>query len=160
MPAMRCCRRLSLMLAGCLLAASALAAPGADAPPASHKGKALFGSGAAADVHAAPVGVGNHMGPRPTDPGMYLTDKDRRTVQEWFQAHPPGDRVAVNWAIGQPLPAGTPLKAVPPGLLGAIRKTPPGFHYVAAGDTILLVANVSKLVVDGASGSQQVSSGH
>ena len=159
MHAKRSWRWLSLLLAGGLLAASARAAPAGDAPPAAHKGKALFGNGAAVDVHAPPVGVGTHMGPRPTGAGMYLTDKDRRTVHEWFQSHPASDRVAASWAIGRALPAGMPVKPVPAGLLGAIRKTPPGFHYLAAGDTILLVADASKLVVDAAGGAEQVSSG-
>jgi hypothetical protein len=144
---MPCFRWLPLMLAGCMLAGTALAAD-PPASPATHKGKAVFGNGGGVDVHAPPVGVGTHMGPRPTAPGMYFDDKDRHAAQEWFQSHPVRDAAAVNWAIGQPLPAGTPVKPVPTGLLGVIRKQPPGFHYVAAGNTILVVANASKLVVD------------
>jgi hypothetical protein len=153
MQAKRCFRWMPLVLAGSLVAGSALAADGA-AATAPHKAKALAGNGAAVDANAPPVGVGTHMGPRATEPGIYFTDKDRRAVHEWFQSHPLRNAVPVTWAIGQPLPAGTPVQPVPTGLLGAIRKQPPGFRYVVAGNAILVVANASQLVVDGASAVQ------
>lgn len=152
MHATRSFRWLVLTLAGSLLAGAALAAADPDgAPNPAHKGKAVLGKGAEVDVHAPPVGVGTHMGSSVTAPGMYFDDKDRRAVHAWFQSHPVQGAVPATWAIGQQLPPGTPVKPVPAGLQRTIRRQPPGFSYVVAGDTILIVANRSKLVVDGAS---------
>jgi Ni/Co efflux regulator RcnB len=147
-----------LLIAGCVLAASALAAPpaapGAAATP-SHKAKKALGDGGEFDVHANPVGVGTHMGARATAPGIFFDDKRRRAVHDWFVAHPPKAAANVPWAIGQPLPAGTPVQPVPAGLLGALPKQPRGYRYLAAGNNVLLVAAGSNMVVDGISGAWQ-----
>lgn len=153
MNATRRFRRPFLLLAGCALAASVLAAPAANDAASSRKAKAALGDGGALDYQASPVGAGTHMGLHPTAPGVFFDSKKRQAVHDWFAAHPPKGAVNVQWTIGQPLPAGTYLQPVPGGLLGALPKQPRGYRYVAAGNDVLLVSVRSNMVVDGISGA-------
>lgn len=144
---------LSVLLFAAVLAAGAAhaAAPAYDAGEvhALRKPKAALDDRVDTRMHASQVGLGTHMGRRPTRPGVYFDDKNREAVHAWFAAHPPRATVAVPWTIGQRVPANVALAPLPAGLRADLPRLPPGHKYVEAGGNVLLVAIGSNMVVDG-----------
>jgi hypothetical protein len=132
MDAMQRALRLGALLAAGLLAGTALAAP----------------SGSSG---AHPPGQGTHMGREPTAAGVYFGDRHRAAVRAWYEQHPLKEAHPVDWRIGHALPRDAAPRPVPAALLRELPKQPPGHHYVQAGGDILLVANGSRMVVDGIS---------
>jgi Ni/Co efflux regulator RcnB len=62
---------------------------------------------------------------------------------------PPGQ--AKKWAVGQPLPAGVVVYAVPQPVLVQLPPAPVGYRYVRVASDILLIAIGTQMVVDGIS---------
>ena len=112
------------------------------------------------------VGQGTHFARKPLGEGAYFGDANRAAVQKYYAALagrkcPAGSASADNclpsdpklpWRIGQALPAGAVVQPVPKGIRQSLPKLPPGLKYVAVGSDILLVANGSRMVVDGIDG--------
>jgi hypothetical protein len=96
------------------------------------------------------VGKGTHFARKPLGPGAYFDDKDRAAVRKYYEGNPPGGHPP-QWQIGEVLPAGAPVGAVPRPVMATLPKLPPGHRYVQLGGDILLVAAGSKMVVDGIS---------
>lgn len=111
------------------------------------------------------VGKGQRMGRRELQPGAYITPRHRQAVQAYLARHHgagkpclPGlvkrsgacrpETQSAEWKIGVALPGTAATRSLPPGLLAALPKPPPGNHYVLLAGNILLVASVSRLVVD------------
>lgn len=96
------------------------------------------------------VGKGTRMGRQPLKPGAYFNDRHRAAVHDYYASHattrPPGQ--APHWTIGEPVPAGAKVKAVPKPVLALLPPLPPGHRYVQLADTILLIAAGSRMVVD------------
>jgi hypothetical protein len=98
------------------------------------------------------VGKGTHMARKALGPGAYIGDRHRAAVRKYYAAHP-ASGTGGNWKIGEPLPHGAPLAAVPKGLLASLPKVPPGHRYIELGGDVLLIATGSNMVVDGVSRS-------
>lgn len=98
------------------------------------------------------VGKGTHFARKPLAPGAYISDKYRAAVRKYFEAHPPRG-AAARWRIGEPVPRGAPVRAVPAGLLASLPELPPGHRYLQLGRDVVLVAEGSNMVVDGVSRS-------
>jgi hypothetical protein len=130
----------------------ALTFPGMDPQPAPGQRQAKRALDDRADprMRADDVGQGTHFARKPLGPGAYFADKDRAAVAKYFQAHPPAG-AAPKWQIGQALPRGLKVAAVPPAVQGSLPQVPPGHRYVQLGGDILLVASGSGMVVDGIS---------
>ena len=137
---------LVLLLAGVLATGASFAAD--DAPPVHKAKQALDDRADPNAVSGNDVGKGTHMGAKATQPGTYIGDKSREAVRRYYAEHPPTERTAAAWQIGEPLPRGAKVSAVPAPLLASLPKAPPGVHYVRTGGDILLVAG-SGMVVDG-----------
>ena len=123
---------------GALLAAGLLGA-----------GTALAGPSGSSGAH--PPGQGTHMGREATAAGVYFGDRHRAAVRAWYEQHPLKEAHPVDWRIGHALPRDAAPRPVPAALLRELPRLPPGHHYVQAGGDILLVANGSRMVVDGIS---------
>jgi hypothetical protein len=94
------------------------------------------------------VGKGTHFARKPLGPGAYFGDRHRTAVRKYYQEHPMSGATA-NWQIGQPVPGGASLTAVPKGLLASLPAVPPGHRYIQLGGEVVLIAAGSKMVVDG-----------
>ena len=149
-------RLLVLLLAALVSAGAARAAPAAgdddEAPPPPRQAKRALDDRADPRVRGDDVGKGTHFARKPLGPGAYFGDKNRTAVHKYFEAHPVSARPA-NWQVGQPVPGGVEVAAVPKGLLGSLPRLPPGHRYVQVGGDILMIASGSKMVVDGISRS-------
>jgi hypothetical protein len=119
----------------------------------------------AASGQLSEVGKGRKMGRKDLQPGAFITPKYRQAVQDYLaKNHGPGQPCLVGrarhgescapagavppWKIGKALPKGVALMPAPAGLLAALPPAPPGNRYVVVGGDILLVASVSRIVVD------------
>ncbi|QJW85005.1 hypothetical protein HK414_19945 [Ramlibacter terrae] len=112
------------------------------------------------------VGRGGHMGRQPLRPGAYITPRYRKAVQDYpAKNHGPGKPclpglvkqgaacgaeagAGAGWKIGLPVPKATKALPLPPGLLAALPKAPPGNEYVLLAGDVLLIASASRIVVD------------
>jgi len=141
----------AFLLAGALATGAACAAP----PPGDdtaheHKAKQALDDRVDPSIRSDDVGRGTHLGSKPTQPGTYLGDKSRAAVRRYYGEHPAGATPApAAWQIGMPLPRDARVGPVPAPLLASLPKAPPGVSYVRTGGDILLVANGSRMVVDG-----------
>jgi len=96
------------------------------------------------------VGTGTHFARKPLGAGAYFGDRHRTAVRKYYESHPAPGAVA-NWKIGEPVPRGALLATVPAGLLASLPQLPPGHRYVELGGEVALIADGSKMVVDGIS---------
>jgi hypothetical protein len=95
------------------------------------------------------VGQGPRAGAQPAAPGIYLGSREQAVVRRFYAAHPaPGP--TASWKIGEPVPAGAKLKGVPDEVRAALPQAP-GHQYVEVNGEVLLVAERSRVVVDGVS---------
>lgn len=97
--------------------------------------------------------------------GGYFDDRHRHAVRSYYTQHygngrgcppglakknngcmPPGQ--AKKWAVGQPLPAGVVIYAVPQPVLVRLPPPPAGYRYARVGDDIVLVQARNHIVVD------------
>lgn len=125
-----------------------LALPGAEADlPLPRKAKQALDDREDNRVRADDVGKGTHFARKPLGPGAYFGDKARIAVREYFEKHPVSGS-APRWQIGEALPAGQSVAAVPSAVRASLPKLPPGHQYLQVGGDILLVASGSKMVVD------------
>lgn len=157
MPARHALRRaIVFMLAATLAAGPALAAK----PEWAGQGQ---GHGRGADKHEArDARKPQHAQPRV---GAYFTEQQRIAVRGYYGEHyggakrcppglakknngclPPGQ--AKKWAVGQPLPAGVTVYAVPRAVLVQLPPPPSGYKYVRVATDILLIAVGTSMVVD------------
>lgn len=133
------------------------------------------GHGRGADKHEAadhpdgPPGKGAAKARKPqhAEPrvGAYFTEQQRIAVRGYYGEHyggakrcppglakknngclPPGQ--AKKWAVGQPLPAGVTVYAVPHAVLVQLPPPPSGYKYVRVATDILLIAVGTSMVVD------------
>ncbi|MEJ8836641.1 hypothetical protein [Ramlibacter sp. AN1133] len=118
--------------------------------PVQRQAKMALDDRADTRIRADDVGKGTHFARKPLGPGAYFADKDRAAVRRYYDSNPPGGS-APQWQIGQALPAGAAVGAVPKPVMASLPKLPPGHRYVQLGGDILLVAAGSKMVVDGIS---------
>ena len=105
---------------------------------------------AAARARGDNVGQGTHFARKPLGPGAYFGERHRTAVRKYYQQHPVAGAGA-HWRIGEPVPRGVPLAAVPPGVLASLPELPEGHRYVQLGGEVVLIAAQSKLVIDGIS---------
>ena len=134
--------------------ASAQQALASDAPATRHPAKQAVDDRADPRMRVDDVGKGTHLARKPLGPGAYFGDKHRTAVRKYYQDHPaPG--AAAKWQVGEPVPRGAPLTAVPKGLLSSLPELPPGYRYIQLGGEVVLIAAESKLVVDGISRSRR-----
>lgn len=96
------------------------------------------------------VGQGTHFARKPLGPGAYFGERHRTAVRKYYQEHPVA-ATGAHWRIGEPVPRGVPLAAVPPGVLASLPQLPEGHRYVQLGGEVVLIAAQSKLVIDGIS---------
>ena len=97
--------------------------------------------------------------------GMYFTDQQRTFVREYYGHNyangkrcppglvkknngcmPPGQ--ARNWVVGQPVPRGVTVYAVPQPVIVQLRPAPYGYRYARIGGDIVLVQEQNNLIVD------------
>lgn len=157
MPARHALRQaIVFMLAATLAAGPALAAK----PEWAGQGQ---GHGRGADKHEAR----DARKPQHAQPpvGAYFTEQQRVAVRGYYGEHyggakrcppglakknngclPPGQ--AKKWAVGQPLPAGVTVYAVPRAVLVQLPPPPSGYKYVRVATDILLIAVGTSMVVD------------
>ena len=105
---------------------------------------------AAPRTRANNVGQGTHFARKPLGPGAYFGERHRSAVRKYYDEHPVAG-AAAQWRIGEPVPRGVPLAAVPPGVLASLPELPEGHRYVQLGGEVVLIAAQSKLVIDGIS---------
>ncbi len=131
-------------------AAASLAMPVAAAPqaPAPRAAKQAVDDRVGANTQLAEVGKGTHFARKPLAEGAYIAQRHRAAVRKYYAQHPVM-RPAVQWKIGEPVPAGAVAALVPRGVLAALPPVPPGHAYVELGGEVVLVASGSKMVVDG-----------
>jgi Ni/Co efflux regulator RcnB len=98
-------------------------------------------------------------------PGAYFNDQHRQFARRYYEEHyahakacppglakknngcmPPGQ--ARKWAVGAPLPAGTPVYSVPQPILVQMPPAPYGYRYSRVGPDIVLVRVNGNVVVD------------
>ena len=96
------------------------------------------------------VGKGSHFARKALEPGAYFGDRNRAAVRQYYRDHPVAG-TAARWQIGEPVPSGAPLAAVPAGLMASLPRVPPGHRYVELGGEVVLIAEGSRMVVDGIS---------
>lgn len=154
------------LLAALIVAPGLAAAQPADEPHAPRQAKQTLDDRADPRMPLDNVGQGTHFARKPLGEGAYFDDANRQAVRKYYAARagkpcsPDGSanepcapmQPKQPWRIGQPLPAGAIAQAVPKGLRQSLPKVPPGLSYVQVGGDILLVANGSKMVVDGIDG--------
>lgn len=130
---------------------AALAAPAFAGDDATqHEAKATLDDRADPNVRADEVGKAGRLGRKELPPGGYINARHRKEVQAWYAAHPAGAS-AIKWQIGEKLPGGAAASPVPAAVLGKLPKAPPGTRYLQLGSDVLLVADGSRMVVDGVS---------
>ena len=97
--------------------------------------------------------------------GTYFNDQQRTFVREYYghnYSHgkrcppglvkknngcmPPGH--ARNWVVGQPVPRGVTVYAVPQPVIVQLRPAPYGYRYARIGGDIVLVQEQNNLIVD------------
>jgi Ni/Co efflux regulator RcnB len=97
--------------------------------------------------------------------GAYFNEQQRSSVRQYYAQHygngrgcppglakknngcmPPGQ--ARHWAIGQPIPRGVTVYAVPQPVLVQLPAPPYGYRYVRLGGDIVLVQARNNLVID------------
>jgi Ni/Co efflux regulator RcnB len=61
---------------------------------------------------------------------------------------PPGQAKKLGYSVGQPLPAGAVISAVPADILRQLGAAPVGHRYVRVGDDVLLVSSATQAVID------------
>jgi Ni/Co efflux regulator RcnB len=100
--------------------------------------------------------------------GAFFNDDHRVVARTYYTQHyggpkacPPGLAKKNNgclppgqtkkWAVGQPLPAGVVVYAVPQPVLVQLPPAPVGYRYVRVASDILLIAIGTQMVVDGIS---------
>ena len=151
---------LAVLAAGPLLA-------GAQGDPAHAPRQAKQALDDRPDPHAPldNVGKGTHFARKPLGEGVYFDDRNRAAVRKYYASLAdkscPGGKgepclptqAKQPWRIGQPLPPGAVAEAVPKAIRQSLPNLPPGLQYVQVGGDILLVANASKMVVDGIDGA-------
>lgn len=103
-------------------------------------------------VQLGEVGKGTHFARKPLAPGAFFGDRHRNAVHKYFEEHPVSARAA-DWRIGEPVPRGTRLSAVPRDLLPNLPDLPPGYRYAQLGGDVVMISDASKMVVDGISRS-------
>ena len=98
-------------------------------------------------------------------PGQYFNDQQRVVVRQYYtqtytnvQNCPPGlakknngcmpPGQAKKWAVGQTVPAGVVLYAVPQPVIVQLPPAPNGYRYARIGGDIVLVQQQNKLIVD------------
>lgn len=96
------------------------------------------------------VGRGTNFARKPLAPGAYFGDRHRTAVHKYFEDHPASGKAAT-WRIGEPVPRGVAIKSVPQALLPSLPHLPPGHRYVQLGGDVVMIAEGSKMVVDGIS---------
>ena len=96
------------------------------------------------------VGKGTHLARKPLGPGAYFGDKHRTAVRKYYADHPVSG-AATKWRVGEPVPRGAQLAAVPTVLLSSLPEQPPGYRYIQLGGEVVLMAAESRMVVDGIS---------
>lgn len=98
-------------------------------------------------------------------PGTYFNDQQRTVVREYYVQNyssgkkcppglakknngcmPPGQ--ARQWAVGQPVPRGVTVYAVPQPVIVQLPPAPYGYRYARIGGDIVLVQQKSNLIVD------------
>ena len=134
--------------AGPMLAAPA--SRGDEQPTQERKAKQALDDRADTRMRTDDVGKGTHFARKPLGPGAYFDDKDRAAVRKYYQAHPLAAQAA-NWQIGQPVPRGAAVAALPGDLRANLPRLPPGHRYLRVGGEVVLVAAGSQMVVDGIS---------
>jgi Ni/Co efflux regulator RcnB len=131
----------------------AAAAGAARATPATQRpAKQAVDDRADPRMHLDDVGKGRHFARKPLGTGAYFGDRHRAAVLKYFHDHPASGRAA-RWQVGEPLPDGAPMAAVPTDLLSSLPQLPPGHRYLQVGGDVVLIAEGSKMVVDGISRS-------
>lgn len=115
-----------------------------------HAAKAAVDDRADPNARLDDVGKGTHFARKPLGTGVYIGDSHRAAVLRYFAEHP-APAAPVAWKIGEPLPSGAPVSAVPPALLADLPRLPPGCRYVELGGDVVMIASASKMVVDGVS---------
>lgn len=106
-----------------------------------------------ADAHAeqlSEVGKGTRFARKPLAEGAYFGARHRAAARRYYEAYPVM-RPAVKWKIGEPVPREAVVALVPRPLLAALPPVPPGHQYVELGGEVVLVADGSRMVVDGIS---------
>lgn len=98
------------------------------------------------------VGEGTRLGRKPLGEGAYIGDRHRNAVRKYYEKHPASGAPA-KWQVGEPVPAGAQVAAVPQALLARLPPLPPGHEYLQVGGDVVLVAAGSRMVVDGISRS-------
>jgi Ni/Co efflux regulator RcnB len=97
--------------------------------------------------------------------GAYFNDQHREAARSYYHAHysnakscppglakkhngcmPPGQ--ARKWAVGQPIPRGVPVYAVPQPVIVHLPPAPYGYRYARLGNDIVLVQVQNNLIVD------------
>jgi Ni/Co efflux regulator RcnB len=96
------------------------------------------------------VGQGTAVGVKPTAPGIFFGSKQQALIRKFYETHPASGR-APSWKIGEPVPAKASRKGVPDDVRAALPPVPPGHQYVQVDDEVVLVAEQSRMVVDGVS---------
>ena len=71
-------------------------------------------------------------------------------MHKYFEDHP-ATGARATWRIGEPVPRGVAIKSVPHALLPSLPSLPPGHRYVQLGGDVVMIAEGSKMVVDGIS---------
>ena len=96
------------------------------------------------------VGKGTRLARKPLAPGAYIGEKHRTAALNALKAVRPSGK-PVKWQIGEPVPRGAKLAAVPDAVLSQLPKLPPGHRYVLLGGDVLLIGAESRMVVDAVS---------
>lgn len=120
------------------------------APAAQRPARPAADAPAATRARGDNVGQGTHFARKPLGPGAYFGERHRAAVRQYYQEHPVAGAGA-RWRIGEPVPRGVPVAAVPAGVLASLPELPEGHRYVQLGGEVLLIAAQSKLVIDGIS---------
>ena len=129
----------------------ALQATAMGAAPTAHAAKQALDDRVDPHAQLGEVGKGTHFARKPLGPGAYFADRHREAVRKYYAEHPLSRGAAAKWTIGEPVPNGATLAAVPHGLLASLPKVPPGHRYAQLGGEVVLIASGSKMVVDGIS---------
>ena len=98
-------------------------------------------------------------------PGTYFNDQQRTYVREYYVQNysngkkcppglakknngcmPPGQ--VKNWVVGQPIPRGVTVYAVPQPVIRQLPPAPYGYRYVLVGGDVVLVQQQNNLIVD------------
>jgi Ni/Co efflux regulator RcnB len=157
---------LAAALAAPVIAAAQSPTAAGDEQHAPHKAKQALDDRVDPRMPADNVGRGTHFARKPLGEGVYFDDANRQAVRKYYAAlarHcPTGTATPVHgclpaqakqpWRIGQALPATAVVQPVPKAIRQSLPKVPPGLSYVQVAGDILLVANGSKMVVDGIDG--------